>query len=65
MYRLKYLDLPESTLQASARATESTFQASARSYLNKSEEVMTYEVEYTDEVEQWYVTLDEKNARLY
>jgi hypothetical protein len=31
MYRLKKPDLPEPTLQASARATESTFQASARS----------------------------------
>jgi hypothetical protein len=60
MYRLKKPDLPESTLQASTRATELTFQASDRSYLKKSEEEMTYEVEYTDEFEQWYETLDEK-----
>ena len=58
MYRLKSPDLPESTLQASSRATESIFQASDRSFLNKSEELMTYEVEYTDEFEQWYLTLD-------
>jgi toxin YoeB len=63
MYRLKKLDIPEPTLQASARATlrnfqastrpaeltfggstrvaELTFQASDRTYLKKSEEVMT------------------------
>jgi toxin YoeB len=41
MYRLKDPDLPEPTLQASARATESILQASARSFLNTSEEVMT------------------------
>lgn len=40
MYRLKHLYLPESTLQASARATESTFQASTRSYLKYIEVVM-------------------------
>jgi toxin YoeB len=41
MYRLKDPDLPEPTLQASARATESILQASARSFLSTSEEVMT------------------------
>jgi hypothetical protein len=60
MYRLKKPDLPEPTLQASARATESTFQASARSFLNKSEELMTYKVEYTDEFQEWCVALDAK-----
>jgi toxin YoeB len=51
MYRLKPSYLPESTLQASDRAspstvTESIFQASDRSFLKKSEEVMT---KYTGE----------------
>ncbi|MEG4529394.1 Txe/YoeB family addiction module toxin [Microcoleus sp. D2_18a_D3] len=41
MYRLKKPDLPEPTLQASARATESILQPSARSFLKTSEEVMT------------------------
>lgn len=48
----------ESTLQASARATESTFQSSARSYFVDRKDRMAYEVEYTDEFEQWYLTLD-------
>jgi hypothetical protein len=50
----------ESTLHASARATESTFQTSARTYFVDRKDKMTYEVEYTDEFEQWYVTLDAK-----
>jgi hypothetical protein len=59
MYRLKKPDLPEATLQASTRATESTFQAADRTtYLAIEADKMTYEVEYTDEFEQWYVTLD-------
>lgn len=41
MYRLKKPDLPEPTLQASARATESTFQTADRTtYLTTSEEEM-------------------------
>lgn len=60
MHRLKHLYLTESTFQASARATESTFQAAHRTTcLVVRKDEMTYEVEYTDEFEQWYVTLDE------
>ncbi|WP_242051485.1 Txe/YoeB family addiction module toxin [Nostoc sp. FACHB-280] len=40
MYRQKHLLLPESTLQASDRATESTIQAPARAYLKTREVIM-------------------------
>ena len=65
MYRLKPPDLPESTLQVSdraspARATESTFQTANRTtYLETRIDNMAYEVEYTDEFEQWWETLNE------
>jgi hypothetical protein len=61
MYRLKDPDLPTSTALASARRTESTVQAApTRTYFVKGNDNMAYEVEYTDEFEQWYVTLDAK-----
>ncbi|GET41925.1 hypothetical protein MiSe_67390 [Microseira wollei NIES-4236] len=61
MYRLKHPDLPEPTLQASARVTESILQAANRtaSFFTRTDN-MAYEVEYTDEFEEWYVTLDEQ-----
>jgi len=48
----------EPTFQASARATESTFQASDRTYFVNMEEKMAWDVEYTGEFEQWWLTLD-------
>lgn len=42
-------------------STDSTFQAANRRtcLAERKWDYMTYEVEYTDEFEQWYVTLDE------
>ena len=59
MDRLESSYPPESTLQASSEVTEATIQASAREFFGKKEEKMAYEVEYTDEFEQWWLTLDE------
>ncbi|HBE20363.1 MAG TPA: addiction module toxin RelE [Cyanobacteria bacterium UBA11149] len=66
MYRLKLPDLPDPTLQVSDRAspapaTESTFQTANRTanFLTIIDN-MAYEVEYTDEFEQWWKTLDEE-----
>ena len=65
MHRLKHLYLTESTLQASDRATESTFQSAHRTtYFVHRQDSMTYEVEFTDEFEQWYITLDEATQDL-
>lgn len=60
MYRLKDPDLPKSTVLAEARTTESTVQAApTRTYFVRGNDNMPYEVEYTDEFEQWWLTLDE------
>ncbi|MEG4504999.1 type II toxin-antitoxin system RelE/ParE family toxin [Microcoleus sp. F6_B4] len=59
MYRLKDPDLPTSIALAEARTTESTVQsAPTRTYFVTGKDNMAYEVEYTDEFEQWYETLD-------
>ena len=59
MYRLKDPDLPTSIALAEARTTESTVQsAPTRTYFVTGNDNMAYEVEYTDEFEQWYETLD-------
>lgn len=51
----------ESTFQLTNSRTESTFQASNRTkyLINRKLEHMATEVEYTEEFEQWYLTLDE------
>lgn len=55
-----FTKMTESTFQTSPSATESTFQASDRTYFAEQRiNNMTYEVEYTDEFEQWWLTLDE------
>lgn len=63
MYRLKDPPLPEYCNQhfnLHAVATKSTLQASHNTtYFIDRKNKMTYEVEYTDEFEQWYTTLDE------
>lgn len=63
MYRLKDPPLPEYCNQLfnlHAVATKSTLQAShSTTYFIDRKNKMTYEVEYTDEFEQWYTTLDE------
>ena len=59
MYRLKDPDLPTSIALAEARTTESTVQSAPnRTYFVTGKDNMAYEVEYTDEFEQWYETLD-------
>jgi len=59
MYRLKDPDLPISIALAEARTTESTVQsAPTRTYFVTGNDNRAYEVEYTDEFEQWYETLD-------
>ena len=59
MYRLKDPDLPKSIALAEARTTESTVQSPpTRTYFVTRKDNMAYEVEYTDEFEQWYETLD-------
>lgn len=40
-------------------ATKSTLQASPRTYFVDRKNKMTYEVEFTDEFQQWYLTLDQ------
>lgn len=64
MYRLKDPPLPEYCNQLfnlHSVATKSTLQAShSTTYFIDRKDKMTYEVEYTDEFEQWYVTLDAK-----
>ncbi len=73
MYKLKDSLFLNSTSQALAKLTDSTFQpansiatestfqsANSTTFLEtRIAKYMTYEVEYTDEFEQWYVKLDE------
>jgi hypothetical protein len=61
MYRLKDPDLPTSIALAEARPTESIVQSPpTRTYFVKGKDNMAYEVEYTDEFDQCFITFDEK-----
>jgi len=62
MYRLKDPPLSEywnQLFNLHIVATKSTFQSSHRTTYLQRKDSMTYEVEFTDEFEQWYITLDE------